>query len=140
MTTGTATAGPTAPGPDEPPVTAERLAAAAAAAVALPSRADRAERAEKAVDRLRTEAVEAVAVTWVDNAGITRVKAVPLGGLVHAAQWGVGTAPCFDVFLADDAITTSAIIGGPTGDLRLYPPPPRRSSSAGFRPRRTCGT
>ncbi|MBD0671496.1 glutamine synthetase [Streptomyces sp. CBMA156] len=87
----------------------------------MPPRGERARRAEEAADRLRTEAVEAVAVTWVDNAGITRVKAVPLHGLVHAAQWGVGTAPCFDVFLADDAITTSPIIGGPTGDLRLYP-------------------
>ncbi|MFD8701800.1 glutamine synthetase [Kitasatospora sp. NPDC059648] len=95
--------------------------AALTAAVALPPRAERAARAEEAVDRLRTAAVEAVAVTWVDNAGITRVKAVPLSGLVHAAEWGVGTAPCFDVFLADDAITTSPVIGGPTGDLRLYP-------------------
>ena len=95
--------------------------AALAAAVELSPRAERAARAEEAVDRLRTAAVEAVAVTWVDNAGITRVKAVPLSGLVHAAEWGVGTAPCFDVFLADDAITTSPVIGGPTGDLRLYP-------------------
>ncbi|WP_078588833.1 MULTISPECIES: glutamine synthetase family protein [Streptomyces] len=111
MTTGTATAGST-----EPPGPAD-----AAAAVALPPRAERAERADAAADRLRTAAVEAVAVTWVDNAGVTRVKAVPLAALTHAAQWGVGTAPCFDVFLADDAITTSPIIGGPTGDLRLYP-------------------
>ncbi|MFJ9847450.1 glutamine synthetase [Kitasatospora sp. NPDC101155] len=94
---------------------------ALAAAVALPPRAERAARAEEAADRLRASAVEVVAVTWVDNAGITRVKAVPLGGLVHAAEWGVGAAPCFDVFLADDSITTSPIIGGPTGDLRLYP-------------------
>ncbi|MEU4118841.1 glutamine synthetase family protein [Kitasatospora sp. NPDC028055] len=94
---------------------------ALAAAVALPPRAERAERAERAVDRLRTAAVEAVAVTWVDNAGIARVKGVPLDGLAHAAQWGVGAAPCFDVFLADDTITTSPLIGGPTGDLRLYP-------------------
>ncbi|MEV8323018.1 glutamine synthetase family protein [Kitasatospora sp. NPDC056731] len=91
------------------------------AAVTLPPRAARVEQAEAAVDRLRTAAVDAVAVTWVDNAGITRVKAVPLGALVHAAQWGVGTAPCFDVFLADDGITTSPSAGGPTGDLRLYP-------------------
>ncbi|MFG3228931.1 glutamine synthetase [Kitasatospora sp. NPDC048194] len=105
------TADPAEPGGD----------AALAAAVALPPRAERAERAEAAADRLRTAAVDAVAVTWVDNAGITRVKAVPVGGLVHAAEWGIGTAPCFDVFLADDASTTSPIIGGPTGDLRLYP-------------------
>ncbi|MQS14597.1 glutamine synthetase [Streptomyces kaniharaensis] len=91
------------------------------AAVALPPRAERAERAEAAADRLRTAGVEAVAVTWVDNAGIARVKAVPLSGLVRAAQWGIGAAPCFDVFLADDAMTTSPVIGGPTGDLRLYP-------------------
>ncbi|MEV7935665.1 MULTISPECIES: glutamine synthetase family protein [unclassified Kitasatospora] len=91
------------------------------AAVTLPPCAARVEQAEAAVDRLRTAAVDAVAVTWVDNAGITRVKAVPLGALVHAAQWGVGAAPCFDVFLADDGITTSPSTGGPTGDLRLYP-------------------
>ncbi|WP_395293898.1 glutamine synthetase [Kitasatospora hibisci] len=99
----------------------ERAAAGSPAAVALPPRADRAERAQAVVERLRPAGVEAVAVTWVDNAGITRVKAVPLAGLVHAAEWGVGAAPCFDVFLADDTITTSRLIGGPTGDLRLYP-------------------
>ncbi|SOB81486.1 glutamine synthetase family protein [Streptomyces sp. 1331.2] len=122
MTIGTGTAGPTASGPARPSGSAEPTGpAGAAAAVALPPRAERAERADAAAARLRTAAVEAVAVTWVDNAGVTRVKAVPLAGLQHAAQWGVGTAPCFDVFLADDAITTSPIIGGPTGDLRLYP-------------------
>ncbi|GAA1388830.1 gamma-glutamylpolyamine synthetase GlnA3 [Kitasatospora putterlickiae] len=91
---------------------------------AAPPRADRSERGERAqaaVERLRAAGVEAVAVTWVDNAGVARVKGVPLGGLVHAAQWGVGAAPCFDVFLADDTIVTSPLIGGPTGDLRLYP-------------------
>src|SRR2546423_6832713 len=30
-------------------------------------------------------------------------------------------APVFDVFLVDDSLTTSAHIGGPVGDLRLYP-------------------
>ncbi|MFJ8625361.1 glutamine synthetase [Kitasatospora sp. NPDC093550] len=122
MTIGTATAGAAASGPAQPSGSGGPLdLAGPAAAVALPPRAERAERAQEAADRLRTAAVEAVAVTWVDNAGVTRVKAVPLGGLTHAAQWGVGTAPCFDVFLADDAITSSPVIGGPTGDLRLYP-------------------
>lgn len=91
------------------------------AAVARPPRAERAARAQEAVERLRPAGVDAVAVTWIDNAGIARVKAVPLTGLVHAAEWGVGAAPCFDVFLADDSLVTSRLIGGPTGDLRLYP-------------------
>jgi glutamine synthetase len=30
-------------------------------------------------------------------------------------------SPVFDVFLVDDFITTSKHVGGPTGDLRLYP-------------------
>ncbi|WP_329490098.1 glutamine synthetase family protein [Kitasatospora sp. NBC_01246] len=103
------------------PAAAPDPSAGPAAAVALPPRAERGERAQAAVERLRPAGVEAVAVTWVDNAGIARVKAVPLDGLVHAAEWGVGTAPCFDVFLADDSIVTSRSVGGPTGDLRLYP-------------------
>ncbi|MER5354352.1 glutamine synthetase family protein [Kitasatospora sp. NPDC002551] len=109
----------------EPPSGSTPGAAGQAEGDAVPppraDRAERGERAQAAVDRLRTAGAEAVAVTWVDNAGIARVKAVPLGGLVHAAQWGVGAAPCFDVFLADDTIVTSPLIGGPTGDLRLYP-------------------
>jgi glutamine synthetase len=65
--------------------------------------------------------VRAVALTWVDNAGITRVKAVPATRLGHAAAWGVGMSPVFDVFVVDDSITTSRFAGGPSGDLRLYP-------------------
>ena len=62
-----------------------------------------------------------VALTWVDNAGVTRVKAVPSARFADAAAWGVGMSPVFDVFLVDDSITSSAHVGGPTGDLRLYP-------------------
>jgi glutamine synthetase len=65
--------------------------------------------------------VRTVALTWVDNAGITRVKAVPVTRLGHAAAWGIGASPVFDVFLLDDSITTSKYSGGPVGDLRLYP-------------------
>lgn len=70
---------------------------------------------------LAARGVRAVAVTFVDNAGITRVKTVPVNRLAHAAQWGIGMSPVFDVFLVDDSITTSAHIGGPAGDIRLYP-------------------
>jgi glutamine synthetase len=62
-----------------------------------------------------------VALCWIDNAGITRVKTVPLGRLEHAAGWGIGMSPVFDVFLVDDSITSSKYIGGPGGDLRLIP-------------------
>jgi glutamine synthetase len=70
---------------------------------------------------LAARGVRAVALTWVDNAGITRVKAVPSARLGHAAAWGVGMSPVFDVFVVDDSITTSRFAGGPSGDLRLHP-------------------
>jgi glutamine synthetase len=85
---------------------------------------DRERRFEQATvlsDRLAGLGVRQFALTWVDNAGITRVKAVPLARFAHAAAWGVGMSPVFDVFLVDDSITTSAHVGGPAGDLRLYP-------------------
>jgi glutamine synthetase len=84
-------------------------------------RKDAAERGEEIGAGLAGRGVRAIALTWVDNAGITRVKAVPTGRLGHAAAWGVGMSPVFDVFVVDDSITTSRFAGGPSGDLRLYP-------------------
>lgn len=78
-----------------------------------------------AVEGLRARAVRGVAVTVVDNAGVTRVKAVPIGRVADAGMWGIGMSPVFDVFLVDDGITTSKHIGGPDGDLRLVPDPAR---------------
>jgi glutamine synthetase len=66
---------------------------------------------------LTARGVLAVAVTWVDNSGITRVKGVPVGRLAKAVANGVGTAPVFDYFLFNDAI----VGGSPAGDLRLMP-------------------
>ncbi|TDC97116.1 glutamine synthetase [Actinomadura sp. 7K507] len=63
----------------------------------------------------------AVALTWVDISGITRTKTVPVERLEHAAKWGVGMSPVFDVFLLDDSIVSGRHIGGPVGDLRLHP-------------------
>ena len=70
---------------------------------------------------LSAQHVDAVAVTIVDNAGIARVKAVPLAALERAARWGVGLSPVFDVCTVSDAFTSTAEVGGPTGDLRLIP-------------------
>jgi glutamine synthetase len=61
--------------------------------------------------------VLAVALTWVDNSGITRVKAVPVRRLEHAVATGIGASPVFDYFLLDDSIAG----GTPVGDLRLRP-------------------
>jgi len=79
------------------------------------------ERARQAAEELAGRGVVGVALGWVDNAGISRVKAVPVRRLADAVTAGVGMSPVFDVFLVDDSITTSAHIGGPVGDLRLFP-------------------
>jgi glutamine synthetase len=95
---------------------------------------DRQEAAARAGDlsvRLQARGVHAVALTWVDNAGITRVKTVPTGRLRYAAEFGIGMSTVFDVFLVDDSITTSRHIGGPVGDLRLYPDLDRLTPLAG---------
>ena len=85
------------------------------------ARDQRATRARELVPQLAEQGVVAVATTWVDNSGITRVKAVPLARLEHAAAWGIGASPVFDAFLADDSIVSGRFAGGPVGDLRLHP-------------------
>ncbi|WP_432034963.1 glutamine synthetase [Streptomyces cucumeris] len=78
-------------------------------------------RARQEAERLAADRVGGVALTWVDNAGLTRVKTVPTARLPHAVRRGVGMSPVFDVYLVDDSMTTSPHIGGPDGDLRLFP-------------------
>ena len=72
-------------------------------------------------DDLAARGVVGVAVSYVDNSGIARVKTVPLARLEHAARRGIGMSPVFDVFMFDDAITASPSSTGPVGDLRLFP-------------------
>ncbi|WP_205717743.1 type I glutamate--ammonia ligase [Actinomadura soli] len=86
-----------------------------------PTRARLGKRAGETARRLAGQDVVAVALTWVDVSGITRTKTVPVERLEHAAAWGVGMSPVFDVFLLDDSITSGKHIGGPAGDLRLHP-------------------
>src|ERR1700683_507426 len=86
-----------------------------------PRRAEAMGRARLLAERLAAAGVTMVALSWVDNAGIARAKTIPLGRLERAAGWGIGMSPVFDVFLVNDAITTSPHIGGPGGDLRLVP-------------------
>jgi glutamine synthetase len=55
----------------------------------------------------------------VDNAGVARVKAVPIRAWERSARWGVGLSPVFDVCTVSDTFTATPQIGGPVGDLRL---------------------
>ncbi len=88
-------------------------------------------KAEAVATRLVADEVTMVALCWVDNAGITRAKAIPVSRLERVAGWGVGASPVFDVLLVDDSITTSAHISGPGGDLRLIPDLDRVTALAG---------
>ncbi len=66
---------------------------------------------------LRTAGVTLVELSFVDNAGITRVKTVPVDRLGAA----VGVSPCFEAFGSDDIMVAGRHLGGPDGDLRLVP-------------------
>jgi glutamine synthetase len=81
----------------------------------------RAARARELTETLSAGGIRAVALTMVDNAGVTRVKTIPVARLEAAARFGIGLSPVFDVFLVNDHITSSAEVGGPVGDLRLMP-------------------
>jgi glutamine synthetase len=67
--------------------------------------------------------VEAVALCFVDNAGVGRVMSVPIGRFEHAVRFGVGMSSVFSVFLVNDDITSSPGFEGPSGDFRLMPDP-----------------
>jgi glutamine synthetase len=82
------------------------------------TRPDRAERARRIAGTLEEQGVVAVALSFVDNAGITRVKTIPAHRLPEAALEGVGMSPVFDYFLLNDHVAPE---GSPVGDLRLVP-------------------
>ncbi|MPZ80217.1 MAG: glutamine synthetase [Actinophytocola sp.] len=73
------------------------------------------------IDELRAAGVTMVELSFVDNAGITRVKTVPLDRLDAVAVTGVGASPCFEAFGSDDVMVAGEYLGGPDGDLRLVP-------------------
>jgi glutamine synthetase len=82
---------------------------------------EQAARAEKIAGKLREGGVRGVVLSYVDTAGITRIKTVPIARLARAARWGVGMSTVFDVFLSNDLMTSTAQLGSPDGDLRLVP-------------------
>jgi glutamine synthetase len=68
-------------------------------------------------EELRAAGVTLVELSFVDNAGITRVKTVPLDRMPA----NPGVSPCFDSFGSDDVMVAGRYLGGPDGDLRLVP-------------------
>jgi glutamine synthetase len=82
---------------------------------------EQAGRAEQIAGKLREDGVRGVVLSYIDTAGINRIKTVPVARLARAARWGVGMSTVFDVFLSNDLITSTAELGGPDGDLRLVP-------------------
>jgi glutamine synthetase len=89
--------------------------------VDVPERQARAAQAEKLVRTLQERGVDMVATTFVDNAGITRAKSVPLRRLPESAAWGVGASTSFDYFRFDDWLAAPPGGTAPVGDLRVMP-------------------
>jgi glutamine synthetase len=89
--------------------------------VDVPERQARGAQAEKLVRTLLERDVGMVATTFVDNAGITRVKSVPLRRLPQLAAWGVGASTSFDYFRFDDWLAAPPGGTAPVGDLRVIP-------------------
>jgi glutamine synthetase len=85
--------------------------------------ARRADEARKLIKSLSAQGVRVVALSQVDNAGVTRVKTVPVSLLERAVKYGIGMSPVFEVFMVNDSITSSDEVSGPVGDLRLMPDP-----------------
>src|SRR3954465_12531300 len=89
--------------------------------VDLADRESRMSRAEDLVRDLADSGVVAGATSFVDNAGISRVKSVPLDRLPALAAWGVGFSTAFDYFRFDDWVAAPPSGLGPIGDQRIIP-------------------
>lgn len=72
-----------------------------------------------AVAALADQGIRWVAITWVNHAGASLVKVVPLAAFDGAVAVGVGFSPVSDAFRADGAIDPAHRLARPDGDLRL---------------------
>jgi len=70
---------------------------------------------------LARRGIELVAVSFVDNAGVTRAKSIPAHRLARAAEVGIGSPRVLGVFQGDDRIAPAGELSAPVGDLRLLP-------------------
>jgi len=72
-------------------------------------------------DRFEAAEVRALAMTMVDNGGITRVKCVPISRLERVAANGVGMAYIWAAAGTDDLFADVPPFDNPSGDMRLIP-------------------
>lgn len=77
--------------------------------------------ASRAQAELAAQGVELVAGSFVDLAGVGRVKGVPVDRFAAFAEHGVGMSYVSTVFTVDDQIVPSPGYDTPTGDMRLLP-------------------
>jgi glutamine synthetase len=70
-------------------------------------------------EELAADGVRLVALVLVDNAGIARMKCVPLERLERAAEQGIGWSTVWGLSLADDSFAHDPSVYSPTGDVRL---------------------
>lgn len=80
-----------------------------------------AERGRALLPGLRQRGVRRLAITFVNHAGQTLVKVVPIDRLAEVAAEGVGFSPVSDAFLVTGAIDPLHPLAVPDGDLRLIP-------------------
>ena len=80
-------------------------------------------RATELAPALADQGVVGVATSFVDNAGISRVKTMPVAKLPELAAWGAGFSTAFDYFRADDWVAAPSSGAGPVGDQRMLRPP-----------------
>ena len=87
------------------------------------TRARRIEHARDVQRSLIGAGVQCIAITTVDNAGITLYKTIPVGRLESVVARGVGISPVFDAFLVDDSTVPTSPLAVVHGDLRWLPDP-----------------
>ena len=75
------------------------------------------------VESLASSGIRQIAITWVNHAGASLVKVVPLRQLQHAIDAGVGFSPVSDAFRTDGVIDPTHRCARPDGDLRLRADP-----------------
>lgn len=71
--------------------------------------------------RVRDSGAQIILATMVDNAGVTRLKVLPVDRLESVARSGLGWSRAMSVICSDDGLAETPTVGGPVGDMRYIP-------------------